>query len=296
MTDLEVDRKSLAELTREAAERRSQRRQFIAWITLPIVALVILGLVGSMILNARFNAHPLIGGVAPRKNQDSINYTLIDFDFPKEGQKLRQYHEWVVRLPKSISVYGVEDRGDTKIWGGGLNLVFKHRNNQLISWQASFDTLEPMFIDPNSPHAEGQNEVSIWLYGETVRNEWKDVKKRLDVDCVPTGKTIGDTQEYAGRVGKDNPQNCNEMGYLLWSKQNPNEPRGRFECQFGSDEKKNELTYCKYYLNYGRKEVWGDYPVSKLSEAATFFDRLENYLKSITIADGPLGDVAFVNK
>ncbi len=293
MTNNDVEHEKLQVLIQRAQEERRKRRNFIAWLTLPLLAAFVFGLIATLTFNAKFNAHPLIGGIAPQEKGDSVLYTIVDFDFPKRGQTLRQYREWVINLPKDLYVYGVEDEGDTRISMNGLNLTFKHKHNQLVSWHAKFDSLEAVFIDPHAVRGRREGEVTIWLYGDTDRNIWNDFKKRLEENCIATGTVVGPLQEYKGRTGIKYPSRCNDMGYVLWSDSTRLTARAAIECSFGSDDP-NILKHCKYEFNYGRKKVWGDYPISHLADAAGFFDRLEKHLKAITVADQPLGDVAYV--
>ena len=186
--------KSYKELHQAARSHRNLQRRVFRAMWWPWLAIMFTIGITYAYLNYRFQSHHLIGGIAPRYNVESTDYTLLGYNSQSGGRNIREYNEWVIRLPKDATVDGVNDTGDEKVNMGGGWMTFRHQNNSYIALNVAFDTLQHVNIERNTRDEDGypdQNLVSIRLHGENSYNKFSaDYRKLLEMDCKSTIKQL----------------------------------------------------------------------------------------------------------
>jgi hypothetical protein len=297
MTPEQYERERLVSKKWEAEHwQRGKKKKKI--YQLAVLLIFALGVFAAIQIH-RFYSNPIVGGVGIRVNKESKDYTLISYDLPSGKAESHKYFEWVIRLPKDAHVYGYNDTSKTEIWSGEVHVAWRNRKNQSLATSLKFDdfsAIQSGHITLDEKGMPYQNAISLSFDGDRNSSLLRDIRRSFESECIATGNRIGGLQEYKKKPQEKYAGRCGDVSYVMWSAENPSDAQVTIECRFSGELLDHDFSSCRFYFGWRGRVISGDYPTTRLEQASDYFKRLGKFVDSITLADRPLGDVAFIDE
>lgn len=291
----EKERLDVKKRVAEHWRREKKKKKIYQLVSLLVFAV---GVIAAIQMH-RYYSQPLIGGVGIRVNKESKDYTLISYDLPSGKAESPRYFEWVIRLPKDAHVYGYNDTSKTEIWGGGVHLAWQNRKNQSLATSLNFDDFSAIQSGHMTLDEKGmpyQNAILLSFDGDRNSSLLRDARRSFEAECIATENTFGGFQEYKKKPEEKYAGRCGDMSYVMWSTKSSSDALVTIECRYSGELLDHEFSSCRFYSDWRGKVISGDYPTTRLEQASDYFNRLGKFVDSITLADRPLGEVAFIDE